>query len=499
MVTRRAFLASASATVTLPMLGAGACTTYRSFPESFWLTPEQVKSDIDLANNAYSRIHPGYTRYASSAELEAGWSDIIDTASTDKGMSLSDFYLGFQKNLVRIRCDHTKAELPAALRQHRTGNGYYLPFRWTLIENRGFITELPSGSPLNLGDEILSIDGRTLDEIVASVSKYIPVDGYSEWSRRAGVSESFEFMGGAVDHFGTLLWGAPKSARVQVRSRDAQIRRYRISRISFEEWTVLGNQNGPAANFKDAVNLQDLGNGIALLSVDTFVNYREPVNPEDIYGPIFEEIKRIGYQSLILDLRKNGGGSTDASHGLVSYLIEEQLKIKTDMRVATIDFSGLRDAIETWEPGYLDPNPDFFTKNEDSTYSLKPFVSDELAPVTPSPNAFTGSVYILSGDQNSSGSTNIIAVLQNAGRAVVVGEKTGGSALGPTAGVMFYLNLPESGIRSRLPVIRYTNNVSPRDPGFGVFPDIETPTTVSAFLDGKDVALNAAIKAAKSA
>ena len=40
-------------------------------PAKAWLTPGQVASDIAIAESAYSRIHPGYTRYASAEDMRA--------------------------------------------------------------------------------------------------------------------------------------------------------------------------------------------------------------------------------------------------------------------------------------------------------------------------------------------------------------------------------------------------------------------------------------------
>ena len=44
------------------------------------LSVEQVMSDVDLAKDAYGRIHPGYTRYTNAAELDAAWNDVIADA-----------------------------------------------------------------------------------------------------------------------------------------------------------------------------------------------------------------------------------------------------------------------------------------------------------------------------------------------------------------------------------------------------------------------------------
>ena len=75
-----------------------------------------------------------------------------------------------------------------------------------------------------------------------------------------------------------------------------------------------------------------------------------------------------------------------------------------------------------------------------------------------------------------------------------MGEKTGGSAEGPTAGLLFTLTLPESGVRTRLPFFRIYNNVPSIDSGLGVSPDIEAPLTVAAFRAGRDPAMEVARK-----
>ncbi|RZV37956.1 MAG: hypothetical protein EX272_04055 [Chromatiales bacterium] len=458
-----------------------------------WLTPAQVRADIKLAESAYARVHPGYTRYASKDEMRAAWQQIIDQAEAGDGLSLGDFYLAVERALVVIRCDHTKAELPRTLRIRREVEPVYLPFRWQLIEGRGIVSFPGETSGLSFGDEILAIDGRSLSTVVAAVSPYIPVDGYTDWSRRGGVSESLEFMGGAVDHFGALLWPVGPMAELDIRTVDGERRTLAVGRLTFDAWTALGDQSGTRRNFKDAVSFERIGDKSAYLSVDTFVNYRSPVDPDTIYGPIFETIREEGRDSLILDLRKNGGGSTDASQRLVAHLIGRKLQIKTDMRAATLDLNGLRPHLDTWDKRALNPSRFAFRANPDGTYSLRRFFTDDLDTVRPDHSAFEGELVILTSSGNSSGSTNLIAVLNGLGRATLVGEKTGGSAEGPTAGLLFTLTLPESGVRARLPFFRIYNNTTAIEPGLGVTPDIEAPLTVAAFRAGRDPALEAAL------
>ncbi|MEM7689010.1 MAG: S41 family peptidase [Pseudomonadota bacterium] len=454
------------------------------------LTPEQVSRDLALAEEAFSRVHPGYTRYASAQDMASAWAAIQMQADANSGMPLGDFYLAVNGALTTIRCDHTKAELPRSIRAQRKGQPLYLPLRWEWIEGRALIDTAAPGTDVQRGDEIMMIDGRDIAEVVQTVSQYIPVDGYTEWSRRSGISQSLEFMGGGVDHFGALLWDVPATAQLAVRSADGEQREVAMERVSFSDWSKLGRKS--EANFKDAVTYKTIGDGVGYLSVDTFVNYRDPVKPKTVFQPLFKQMRDQGVQSLILDLRLNGGGSSDAQYELLANLIDQPYKPLKEMRAKTLDLDGIRPYLWTWDSRALDPNPLRFSQNDDGTYTLRRLVSSDLKTVKPAKYAFEGKLIVLTSDTNSSGSTNMSAWLKELDRAVLVGERTGGSAEGVTAGLQFTLTLPESGVRLRLPFFLLRNNVADFEKGMGMTPDIAAPMTVAAFREARDPALEMA-------
>ncbi|MEM6538625.1 MAG: S41 family peptidase [Pseudomonadota bacterium] len=447
--------------------------------------------DVALMREAFERIHPGYERYTDRTELDAAWDRLRDVVAD--GTTVGDFYIETQRTLTTIRCDHTKAELPNDLAKDRNAIPVYLPFKWLLVERRGFVTGAPEGSPFNRFDEILAIDARPLSEIVDDVAPLIPVDGYTEWARRTGISQSNEFRGGAVDHFGALMFDIEPTVSVTVRTKDGTEKTHSVSRVTYDDYQDIQQPRQPARNFKDAVTFERIGESAAYLRVDTFVNYRDVVDPDDLYDPVFDALKREGRDTLILDLRVNGGGSNDASQGLTRRLITEPTRLVLEARVATIDHSGLEDHISTWDKKALNPPRIAFRKNDDGTYSLRRAFDEGLRVSKPTRNAFDGKLIILTSTDNSSGSTNLISVLKGLGRATLIGERTGGAPNGATAGVIFTLTAPNSGVRTRIPVFRYVNNVQGIPDGYGLEPDIATPLTVDAFLDGRDPAYDAAL------
>lgn len=463
-------------------------------PANAPLTPEQVARDVAVLKDAYARIHPGYTRYTDVESLDSAWQGVVDAAQSQDGLSVGDFYLAVQRVLTLIRCDHTKAELPAALKKYRREAPVYLPFQWILLEGRGFVTVSAENSGITPGDEIISIDGRPLAELVAQVEVFIPFDGRTEWARRAGVSNSREFMGGALDHFGDLLWDNDTVVNLVLANERGVTRSVTADRIPFDAWRKLDANTGPAPNFVDAVHFEPIGENAGYLRVDTFVNYRRPVDPDSLYARIFKRLAEEDRDTLILDLRNNGGGSNDASSRLFAHLLSTPTRMKSDVRVKTFDLNGLRPYLETWEPRALHPDPQMFSQNDDGSYSILPEFTTETDLISPAKNAFTGRLLILTSDKNASGSTNVLAVLAGLGRATLIGERTGGSAEGTTAGILFTLNLPESGIRARLPLIRDYNNVPEFELGMGVNPDIPVAMTVEAWRAGSDPALETAIE-----
>lgn len=458
------------------------------------LTAEQIGSDVALARESYERIHPGYSRHTDRAALDAAWDNLVARAKTTHGMTVGEFYIELQKVLTLIRCDHTKVELPAALRKERNEVPVYLPFRWSLIEDRAIVS-IPGESGLQRGDELLEIDGRPIAEMIAEVRPLIPVDGFTNWSSRGGVSESLEFSGGAVDHFGALLWDIKPRASVKIARPDGSEHVLMIDRTTLDRWSAIPEAAGEALgrDFPDAVTYERLNDKVSYLRVDSFVNYRNPVEPGTIYDPIFGSIAAEERDVLILDLRNNGGGSTDAKNGLVTRLIDEKLMAMDDAYMVTLNHKGLDQHLWTWDKRAINPNPLGFRKNANGTFSLRPMFEDNLKTIKPKNNVFKGKLIVLTSDENSSGSTHLLGLFQRKDRAVLVGERTGGSPDGATAGVIFFLTLPESKIRARVPAVRYTADMGEGfEPGTGVTPDVLVERNVADFRAGRDAALEQA-------
>lgn len=462
-------------------------------PRDQMLTAEQTLADVALTRHALEDIHAGYDRYTERAVLDALWAELL--SDSEEGMTRGQLYLRLSEILATIRCDHTKAEIPDDFEADRNVRPIYLPFRFKLFDDRMYVSEVAEGIPLTREDEILSIDGESVDTLARKVSQYFPVDGDTDYVKESSISDFGEFHGPAFEHFMPYLQDIASVAILSLRHKDGTEEEVIVKRLTFDDYSAITGEKRFSRNFADAVRYEPLGTDAAYLAVDTFVNYRKPVNPDKIYRPIFEKMSAEGRTKLILDLRQNGGGSNDAQQGLVRWIIKEPLQQAEAVWTLTnaID-EELKPYLSTWEKAALNPDPEWF---EDIGKGYYKIVSRQAGapdgPLIPKEDAFEGELVLLTSTDNASGVTHLLASFKAAGRGTFIGEPTGGSATGATAGIILFLNLPESGITVRVPLQRtIIANTAQFNPRLGVQPDILAADTKESFFAGKDPALDAA-------
>jgi hypothetical protein len=466
------------------------------------ITAEDARADIALMRRALDTIHPGLTRYTDKPTLEAAYRRL--EAATARPITDLALHAEVARLLATIRCDHTKPELSETLMQYREVNATHLPFRFRLLEGRMIVVAADGqpGAP-TVGSEILAINGTTVPALLLKIAPLVAYDGTTDQAIAAKLGEDSDLMGDDLNEYHPSLFGFVEHWQVSWKPvGGAGANTATLRPIGFRAWTEL---KAPGARYRS-----EFYNGItwrmsgkvARLQVDTFVNYRNPVQPTAFLGGFFQSLAAAGTDHLILDLRNNGGGSEDASVALGRYLIPQPFLWSKPIRYRTVRIGELASHIETWgdREARFNPPMDAFTRTPDGWYERIPTLegrdlSDGDSTFVQQPvvaGAFRGRLTILSGPRNGSGATRTIAQLKEKAAATLIGEDSAGSAEGPTAGSVFLLKLPASGLKVRIPEAWNRTNISSWVPGKGVPVDHLVVPTLADFQAGRDRALDVA-------
>jgi hypothetical protein len=462
------------------------------------LSSDEAQADVALLRRALETIHPGLYRRTPKDGIESAFQKL--ESATAGPVSETALYREISLMLAQIRCNHTKAEQSDQLWKWRVDRPSHLPFRFRLIQGRMIVVSSDPAQPgLKRGAEILSINGAPVAKLAKALGEFMPIDGDTVWSRDVDLANDSDLMGSGFDHFYPYVFGFADRYVLSLRDSDAApIRRVELKPVTFRAWVKIDNDGAAySENFADTTTWRMLDNGIGYVRVATFVNYRKPADAQALFAKIFNELREKGAKRVIVDLRDNGGGSNDASLALLDHLALRAYTYQRATRLKAIRYGDLPNYIQTWgeRDALFQPPESKFTKSKDGWWDRLPSEDpDVLLERQPAKSAFTGPVTVLTGPANGSGATMVIAKLKDEGRVRLVGGRSGGSGDGPTAGQIFNVKLPNSGIVVRVPIAFNQMAVTNFEPGGGVTPDVEVEQSVEDFRAGRDTVLEAAVK-----
>ena len=455
------------------------------------LTGEEALAELYLIQRTIDRIHPGAERYQTRADLEAWYARLNEIAAP--GVDDVDWYLEVSRFAASLRCGHSRVESPPRLARYRAEHPTHLPFHFVLFDGRMFVDKVAPGcEALRTRDEVTRIDGRPVSVILEEVGQTVVLDGFTDSIRHRRLQEPYEFKDSGLDHYYPLFYGMKDYFAVDVVAPDGATRTVTVEAITLDRWTKMLEPG--VRDFTDAVSVRRLDERTTLLRVDTFVNYRRPVDPVERLAPIFEQLHEDDVDHLILDLRECGGGSTEVHVALARFLLDEPFVMGRPPLCKAIRVGDLEEHLSTWVENAFHMPEELFRELDDGWFEVGPKLADDgSTPVNPHPACFLGDVTVLTGPRNASGATILIAKLVDEGRIRVVGESTGGSAEGPTAGLIAFLELPHSGIRMNIPMMLQRVAIDDFEPGMGVAPDVLVEPTADDHFEGRDPVLEAAL------
>ncbi|MEQ8925822.1 MAG: S41 family peptidase [Fulvivirga sp.] len=425
------------------------------------LSPEEYEEDIEYLKLNLEKYHAGLYLHQSKEEFNTISNRI---ASNYINGSYVELVQNITALTAAVKCGHTRMRMPPAISDSIFSTFRYLPFNVKYLSDRLFIAKsLIDG--INRGDEILSINGKTISEINNLIFPHVASDGNNLTGKFRSTEVLFRYryplyVEPTVTHYQVLL----------IDGNGDELKK-EFPGFTMEEVTALfeSNSNEPE------LSLNNHG-AYSILRISTFGSSELNSAGYDYYDFLDEAFKKIQSQNvenLILDLRDNGGGDDNYGAKLVSYLMNKDFNYFESITV-TEDYSGY---------GRI--------ANRDGKRLMTSHKG--LSTWKPDKNAFIGNLYILINGNSFSTCADVVSVLHHNGRGLLIGEETGGGYNGNTSGSTDRITLPNSKIEVAIPMWCYkTANGYDTFQHHGAMPHKKVIPSRKQFIEGIDAELSVA-------
>ncbi|MGY3214186.1 S41 family peptidase [Mucilaginibacter sp. HD30] len=427
-------------------------------------TVKEARADIDFIKNTLEKGHPNLYRYISKKTFDKKMDSlkrsikqpVTQIALRNAVLSVLTFIGNGHLSLI---LKSNQAEL-AAFKAATLKTYPIEQFTYQILQGRLFITSTSDPNALiPPGAEVLSIDGITVAKMLADFCSVISSDGYNQTFKFTMLSE------GVIPDLFTQFYGLKERLAFKINVNDSA----RVVQVN----TIPVHKPAPVQTGKQTPDFILLPNASAYLKVTGFPQIpfagfaSIPGQSQSgllaqLQSPhlsVFQRLASSRTTSLILDLRNNTGGDYLTATNLFSYLIDR---------------------------------PSLFARVADSVLNNKVKTPNErlkygsATPVTPQSLSFKGTLYVLINGGTFSCASLLAANLQGIGRAVFIGEESGGGRNYLTAGLITEAVAPNSHLILRFGNIVMETPILEKTEGRGVMPNHEVSYSIKEYLSGVD-------------
>ncbi len=377
-----------------------------------------------------------------------------------------EYYQVLKKFMANLHDGHSEVSDNGQFRPYTD----YIPVSLQNFNNKVYITsvrKIPELDSTWVGAEVIEIENiPTLEYLETNIFPYISAS-----------TEQHLWMQGMVK----LPNGfKDQPFKGKIRKTDGGIVNIELQHNGEATRTDHDQSWGPAINYpQDIVDLKWLDKDIALVSFNRFWPEEEAIKEFD---NVVDKLSKA--KGVIIDLRKNGGGTTNVAWHLQKYLTKGNyfLNFASETRIN----DGVRKANGNWQEQYKDYflNRAYRFERPDSV-----FVSDTLKRIT------CPTVILIGRFTFSAAEDFLVNIYETPERPILIGEETGGSTGSP----LVVQGLPGGGY-ARICTRRICYPISEkRFVNSGVKPDIEVKETIDDYMKNRDAALERAIKEIENA
>jgi len=461
---------------------------------------ENMKKDLAIFKDIRLQANSGLYKYRTKAQIDSiyKWADNeINNSST---------YLHFFNIISRLTdfegSSHNRTNFPEKYWENlrKEDNGYFpYPIKW--IDGK-WIINFENGT-LPLGAEIVSINQIPIEKIMNNLYQYYTTDGINKTGNRIGLHTHFP-------RYYRWYYGPTEIFEVEYREANTdQLKREKLNNVSSVNYykNYIARYSKPyyqAYNQEKKDNIkykyEQLNSSTGILTIHSFSMGNEKSKEHKVYckflDSVFINIKSKNIENLIVDIRRNTGGTDPNDLVSYSYLTQRTFQENTEAWISFKKIPYLK-YVYTKVPRFLRPlgvigyNRSFrkdFPEERNGNYYQDATSADHMIR-EPNKNAFTGNVYLLISPRVASAGSLFGALVAGNENSTVIGEETVGGYYGHNGHTPLGYILPNSKIETFFSVVNLAQDVPKKDNQFynrGIMPDIDVTQTYDDFLKHED-------------
>ncbi|GAA0872299.1 S41 family peptidase [Gangjinia marincola] len=490
-----------------------ACSSVKKYNEQIaeLHTVDELRSDIDKTYTQFKRHHPRLYQYTPKKVLDRKVDSL--KMSINEPMSSHEFYEKLSVILANIRQGHITV-IPPQERLERKGLKAFRKKKFELselefeyLDDKVFVARSFGKDSILVGSEVLKFNHENVIALIRRYNRLYSSDGYNTtfhskysafglekfYRRDHGRINSLPVTFKLNDSIFTRVFTytdrkptkidtlAPADKKkLPILSKEEK----KAKRLAQKEKKKRDNKFGFIPEKKTdtrTLTFKDQDSTTAHMRISNFSrgNYKA------FYDDVFKMIDTLDTENLIIDLRNNTGGRLSEIEYLYSYLVDEPYIFINESEVnsrlpylkylmANTQSVAKKGIIGMMSPILITHNLINTTKRNDTLY----YRFKQSKQRKPKSNNFKGKVYVLINGVSFSASSVLSTKLKATGRAILVGEETGGAHNGTVAGIFKMYELPHSKLKVRIGLMQIDTPHKIYPDGYGVQPNIPIQPTV---------------------
>lgn len=431
------------------------------------LTVEQMRADADLLHRVLLEVHPDPYRAARPEDTEAAWARL--RAGLVRPLSRGEFRNLLDPVVAGYLDGHTYLDIDfdgAEYKAYGAAGGRFFPFDVVALGDgtpaEGLYVRASHGSvALPAGTRILSIDGRPADEVFADL--VAASSGDDAANRRATAARLFPL----------LLWqrrlarGEGFALRVQRPGAEPEDLQAPGIAQSAMEGALFADKP------LDAYELTPQVYVVALNNMQANDKVRQAVDEA------MATVRTGRYPVLVLDLRRNGGGSSVVGSWILRHVARQPFRYADRKDVRLSPWLAENNAhYREWVEGLKADHP---VEGDRVVARVAPASSEQPAEDW----RYDGKVYLLTSARTYSSGFMVAQAFQCFGMGTVVGEPPGSHRR--LTGEPMGVHLPNSGMDAYVATAQYAPPCGSDD---FMAPDVAIAATAVDLAAGRDAALD---------